>query len=91
VIAYFYSRRIDLPLSRFLPVSDLTSARLEDGEAVVFLDDFVGSGRNVVHLWGDYVAKLAAERPRRRNPESVSHGRPPGSDLSPKASATGKS
>lgn len=59
-IAYFYRRHNNLPQNRFIAAEDLGSIPLKDISAVVFLDDFIGSGHDAVRLWNKVVAPLKA-------------------------------
>lgn len=62
-IAYFYRRQNSLPQNRFVSAVDLTADALEHARAVVFLDDFIGSGQDVVRLWNEVVKPLRASNP----------------------------
>jgi hypothetical protein len=57
-IAFFYRKQNDLPAQRFLMAKDLTSAHFTDGSAVVFLDDFIGSGHQAVQFWWNVVVPM---------------------------------
>lgn len=57
-IAFFYKKQNDLPASRFVMATDLTPAHFSDDSAVIFLDDFIGSGHQSVQFWAKVVEPI---------------------------------
>lgn len=62
-IAYFYRRQNALPHNRFIAAQDLRPERLRDVDAVVLLDDFIGSGHDAVRAWSQVIEPLARAVP----------------------------
>jgi len=65
IIAYYFRMQNNLPQDRFLAPDDIGSLDLASDTAVVFLDDFVGSGNQARQVWQNVVLpvtglKLAA-------------------------------
>ena len=56
-VSYLYRRANRLPENQFLALDDLAD-RVVNGQVVVFLDDFVGSGESAIRLWEDIGAQL---------------------------------
>jgi hypothetical protein len=50
-IAYFYKTQNDIPQERFILSTDLEKIRLSEQDAVVFLDDYIGSGHQGRQVW----------------------------------------
>jgi hypothetical protein len=51
VIAYFYKTQNDIPQERFILASDLATVRATNSTAIVFLDDYIGSGHQARQVW----------------------------------------
>jgi len=58
VVAYFYKKQNDLRENLFIPYSDLSDRRLASAEAVVFIDDFVGTGNQAIEIWDHVKGKF---------------------------------
>ncbi len=50
-VAYFYRKQNNVPQHRFISTRDMLSVQLPNETAVVFLDDFIGSGHQATHVW----------------------------------------
>ena len=50
-VAYFYKIQNNLPQNRFISSNDLPNLQLTKESAVVFLDDFIGSGHQATMFW----------------------------------------
>lgn len=50
-VAYFYKIQNNLPQNRFVSPNELPSLKLTNESAVVFLDDFIGSGHQATMVW----------------------------------------
>lgn len=50
-VAYFYKIQNNLPQNRFISSNDLPNLQLTKESAVVFLDDFIGSGHQATMVW----------------------------------------
>jgi adenine/guanine phosphoribosyltransferase-like PRPP-binding protein len=61
VVAYFYKKENELRENMFIPYSDLTSQRIASAEAIVFIDDFVGTGNQAVQIWHDIKNKFVKQ------------------------------
>ena len=55
IIAYYFRTQNNLPQDRFVAPVDISSLPLAQGEVVVFLDDFVGSGKQACQVWQSVV------------------------------------
>jgi hypothetical protein len=58
IIAYYFRTQNNLPQDRFVAPGDIASLPLTKGEAVVFLDDFVGSGHQAHQVWQTVVEPI---------------------------------
>jgi len=61
-IAYFYRKQNNIPNDRFLPYSALADTIIPYGDAIVFLDDFIGSGHQAVQVWNNIPKFLRSSR-----------------------------
>lgn len=61
-IAYFYRKQNKIPDDRFLPYSALTDTIIPYGDAIVFLDDFIGSGDQAIQVWNNIPKFLPSSR-----------------------------
>lgn len=50
-VAYFFKKQNNVPQNRFISLRDLKSVHLTKETAVVFLDDFIGSGHQAIQVW----------------------------------------
>lgn len=55
IIAYYFRTQNNLPQDRFIAPSDISTLPLTKDEAVVFLDDFLGSGNQACQVWQNVV------------------------------------
>ena len=60
-ITYFYKTQNKLPHSQFISPNDLKRLPLKDNIAVVFLDDFMGSGHQAKQVWETVVRPVINE------------------------------
>lgn len=61
-IALFYKKQNDLAGNRFLWGADLTPHHFQDDSAIIFLDDFIGSGRQSAQFWKNLVQPIMLSR-----------------------------
>ncbi len=61
IVAYFYKKENDLRENLFIPYSELTLKRLASAEAVVFIDDFIGTGNQALQIWNDVKDKFGKQ------------------------------
>jgi len=59
-IAYFYRMQNNLKEEQFIAASDINEVSLKDMEAVVFLDDIIGSGHQAFEVWKQLLEPLAS-------------------------------
>ncbi len=58
IIAYYFRTQNGLPQDCFIAPSDLGSLNLNNEDAIVFLDDFVGTGNQACQVWQNVVVPL---------------------------------
>lgn len=63
-IAFFYKKQNQLPSSQFVMANDLSPEHFRKGSAVIFLDDFIGSGHQIAHFWNKVVKPLLPSNPK---------------------------
>jgi hypothetical protein len=61
-IALFYKKQNELGGSRFLWASDLKAEHFRDDSAIIFLDDFIGSGRQSAQFWKNVIQPLVPKK-----------------------------
>lgn len=59
MIAYLYKTQNDIPQERFILANDLTNVRLTPESAVVFLDDYIGSGHQGRQVWDTVLSLIS--------------------------------
>jgi hypothetical protein len=60
-VAYFYKKQNDVPQNRFISSRELSPNRLSQNTAVVFLDDFIGSGHQATEVWRNVLKPIVPE------------------------------
>lgn len=58
-IAYFYRMQNNLKEEQFIAASDINEISLKNMEAVVFLDDLIGSGHQAFEVWKQLLEPIA--------------------------------
>ena len=61
-IAYFYRMQNNLKEEQFIAASDINEVSLKGMEAVVFLDDIIGSGHQAFEVWKQLLEPFAARK-----------------------------
>lgn len=57
-IAFFYKKQNELPASQFVMANDLSSEHFKENSAVIFLDDFIGSGHQTTQFWNNAIKPI---------------------------------
>ena len=51
VISYFFRKENEFPENQFIPYSELSKTDISRYEAIVFLDDYLGTGHQSINIW----------------------------------------
>ncbi|MFC1724053.1 hypothetical protein ACFL4T_00395 [candidate division KSB1 bacterium] len=60
VVAYFYKNRNNLKASQFISTEDFRNLKTGKDSAIVFIDDFIGSGHQAAALWREIIAPIVS-------------------------------
>lgn len=61
LVAFFYKKENNLRENIFLPYSELSNKQLASTEAVIFIDDFIGTGNQAIQIWSDIKSKFQSQ------------------------------